>query len=116
MTSNWTSHSAIARLVDSREGRSLLFLTPTPLYSEKFNSDSNSTPKNFLISYSDSELFKVWETNSDVEITFHASVIFSFDFNNKKRTPTPLRIRQKTPYSDSIPTPGFAHLWLTAFL
>jgi len=82
-------------------------------YSDKFNSDFNPTPKNLLIAYFDSEIFKVWETYSDVKITFHASVIFGFDRYEtptpfrlqqqiyKKRTPTPLRIRQKTPYSDS---------------
>jgi len=48
-----------------------LTLTPT---------NSTPTPKNFLISYSDSEIFKVWETNSDVKITFHPSVIYGFDF------------------------------------
>jgi len=89
----------------TRDGRSLLFLTLTPLLLRKIQLRLQSAPKIFLILYSDSLIFKVWETNSDVKITFHPSVIFGFDFIiwyetstplrlqqiNKKRTPTPLR-------------------------
>jgi len=86
-------------------------------YSDKFNSDSSPTPNIFLISYC--EIFKVWETKSDVKITFHPTVVFvSFynlipDSDSNKLTKKALRIGQKkTPYSDSIPDPilGFAHL------
>jgi len=71
-------------------------------YSDKFNSDSSPAPKVFLISYSDSELFKVWETNvvtSKSQFTlasFLVSILkfdtrFRFQQINKKRTPIPLR-------------------------
>jgi len=84
-------------------------------YSDKFSSD----PKVFLISYSDSKLFKVWETNV-VTLKLHfilASFLVSilkFDTRlrlqqiNKNRTPTALRIRQKR----HIPTPIRLRLWV----
>jgi len=102
-----------------RDGRSLLFLTPTSLLLRqiqlRLQSDSENFSNIILQLHSDSEIFKVWETNSDVKITFHPRVIFDFDFIiwyetpnplrlqqiNKERTSTPFRIRQKTPYSDS---------------
>jgi len=71
--------------------------TPTP-------TNSTPTPKIFLISYFDYELFKVWETNSDVKITFHASVIFGFDFIIWYETPTPTNLRKTHFDSTTNPT------------
>jgi len=67
-------------LFQIRDGQNLLFLTPTPLLLREIQLQLQSDSKNFLISYSDDEIFKVCETNSDVKITFHPSIIFGFDF------------------------------------
>jgi len=70
--------------VRSRDGRSLLFLIPTPLLLRqiqlRLQSDSESFSNIILRIHPDSEIFKVWETNSDVKITFHPSVNSGFDF------------------------------------
>jgi len=92
--------------------------------AESLISDSDSTPLRqiqlrscpipnvFLISYSDSVLFKLSETNvvtSKSQFTLASFLVSILKFDtilqiqqiNKKRTPTQLCIRQNTPYFDS---------------
>jgi len=70
----------------------------------------------FLISYSD--IFKVWETNSDIKITFHPSIIFGFDFINlirdsdyNKLTKNELRLHSETDKKRHTPTPIRLRVW-----
>jgi len=61
-----------------RDERSLLFLTPLLLrqIQLRLQFDSENFSNIILQLHSDSKIFKVWEINSDVKITFHPSVIF----------------------------------------
>jgi len=62
-------------LIGNRDGRSLLFLTPTSLLLLQIQLRLQSSSEKFsniiLRLHFYSEIFKVWETNSDVKITFH---------------------------------------------
>jgi len=82
--------------------------TPTP---------TNSTPTPLRLRTLQTLETNVVTSKSQFTLASFLVSILKFDTRlrlhqiNKKRTPNPLRIRQKSPYSESNPISGFAHLW-----
>jgi len=86
-----------------RDGRSLLFLTPTLLLLQQIQLRLQSYFEKFsniiLRLHSDSEIFKVWETNSDVKIDSNSNKLtknalrLHSESDKKRHTPTPIRLR-----------------------
>jgi len=87
------------------------------------DSDSSPTPKVFLITYSNSELFKAWKTNvvtskSHFTLATFLVSILKFDTrlrlhtesNNKRYTPTPIQFRLHSNPSHLQSDSVFAHL------